>query len=93
MVGAVARGRCAVGPEEEGCLNEAFAAASRAVVPIMSVRAVAPLGGAEDATEGSLRNKRPGLSGRPPCKGVAMGVARKGCRANNSAILKVRSFA
>ena len=24
----------------------------------------------------SLRNKRPGLSGRPPCKGVATGVAR-----------------
>ena len=26
----------------------------------------------------SLRNKRPGLSGRPPCKGVAIGVARRG---------------
>ena len=25
---------------------------------------------------GSLRNKRPDLSGRPPCKGVAIGVAR-----------------
>ena len=29
----------------------------------------------------SLGNKRPGLSGRPYCKGVAIGVARKGaCR-------------
>ena len=26
----------------------------------------------------SLRNKRPDLSGRPPCKGVAIGVARRG---------------
>ena len=28
----------------------------------------------------SLRNKRPDLSGRPPCKGVAIGVARRGAR-------------
>ena len=28
----------------------------------------------------SLRNKRPDLSGRPPCKGVAIGVARRGVR-------------
>ena len=29
----------------------------------------------------SLRNKRPGLSGRPHCKGMAIGVARRGaCR-------------
>ena len=26
----------------------------------------------------SLRNKRSGLSGRPPCKDVAIGVARRG---------------
>jgi len=31
------------------------------------------LPGAERERESSLRNKRPGLSGRPPCKGVAIG--------------------
>ena len=30
--------------------------------------------------ESSLRNKRPSLSGRPSCKGVAIGVARRGGR-------------
>ena len=34
--------------------------------------------------QGSLRNKRPGLSGRPPCKGVAMGVASQGGRGHLS---------
>ena len=27
--------------------------------------------------DSSLRNKRPDFSGRPPCKGVAIGVARR----------------
>ena len=31
------------------------------------------LPGVESERESSLRNKRPGLSGRPPCKGVAIG--------------------
>ena len=29
---------------------------------------------------GSLRNKKPDLSGRPPCKDVAIGTARRGAR-------------
>ena len=37
----------------------------------------------------SLRNKRPDLSGRPPCKGVAMGVARRGGRLGGERTLRV----
>ena len=37
----------------------------------------------------SLRNKRPGLSGRPPCKGVAIGVARRGARRSGERTLRV----
>ena len=34
-------------------------------------------------------NKRPGLSGRPPCKGVAIGVARRGGRLSGERALRV----
>ena len=37
----------------------------------------------------SLRNKRPDLSGRPPCKGVAIGVARRGGRLSGERTLRV----
>ena len=37
----------------------------------------------------SLRNKRPDLSGRPPCKGVAIGVARRGGRLGGERTLRV----
>ena len=39
----------------------------------------------------SLRNKRPDLSGRPPCKGVAIGVARRGGRLGGERTLRVPS--
>ena len=51
MVGAVAGGHSAVCPEEEGGLNEAFAAPTRAIVPTVRVQVVAPFGSAEDAAE------------------------------------------
>ena len=38
---------------------------------------------------GSLRNKRPDLSGRPPCKGVAIGAARRGARLGGERTLRV----
>ena len=38
---------------------------------------------------GSLRNKRPDLSGRPPCKGVAIGAARRGGRLGGERALRV----
>ena len=38
-----------------------------------------------------LRNKRPGLSGRPPCKRVAIGVARMGARLGGERALRVPS--
>ena len=37
----------------------------------------------------SLRNKRPDLSGRPPCKGMAIGVARRGGRLGGERTLRV----
>ena len=37
----------------------------------------------------SLGNKRPDLSGRPPCEGVAIGVARRGGRLNGERALRV----
>ena len=37
----------------------------------------------------SLRNKRPGLSGRPPCKGVAIGIARRGTRLGGERTLRI----
>ena len=37
----------------------------------------------------SLRTKRAGLSGRPPCKGVAIGVARRGGRLGGERTLRV----
>ena len=37
---------------------------------------------------GSLRNKRPDLSGRPPCKGVAIEVARTGARLSGERTLR-----
>ena len=37
----------------------------------------------------SLRNKRSGLSGRPPCKGVAIGVARRGARLGGERTLRI----
>ena len=37
----------------------------------------------------SLRNKRPGLSGRPPCKGVAIGVARRRARLGGERTLRI----
>ena len=37
----------------------------------------------------SLRNKRPGLLGRPHCKGVAIGVARRGARRSGERTLRV----
>ena len=37
----------------------------------------------------SLRNKRPDLSGRPPCKGVAIGVARRGARLGGERTLRI----
>ena len=43
------------------------------------------------AKNSSLRNKRPGLSGRPPCKGVAIGVARRGGRLGGERTLRVPS--
>ena len=42
-----------------------------------------------ETTFGSLRNKRPDLSGRPPCKGVAIGVARRGARLGGERTLRV----
>ena len=36
-----------------------------------------------------LRNKRPGLSGQPPCKGVAIWVARKGGRLSGERTLRI----
>ena len=42
-----------------------------------------------DSCFGSLRNKRPGLSGRPHCKGVAIGVARRGVRRSGERTLRV----
>ena len=50
-MGAVAGDHGAVCPEEEGGLNEAFAAPTRAIVSIVRVQAVAPFGSAEDAAE------------------------------------------
>ena len=37
----------------------------------------------------SLRNKRPVLSGRPHCKGVAIGVARRGARRSGERTLRI----
>ena len=37
----------------------------------------------------SLRNKRPDLSGRPPCKGMAIGVARRGARRSGERTLRI----
>ena len=37
----------------------------------------------------SLRNKRPDLSGRPPCKGVAIGAARRTARLGGESTLRV----
>ena len=37
----------------------------------------------------SLRNKRKGLSGRPPCKRVAIGVARRGGRLGGERMLRI----
>ena len=37
----------------------------------------------------SLRNKRPDLSGRPHCKGVAIGVARRGARRGGERTLRI----
>ena len=39
--------------------------------------------------DGSLRNKRPGLWGRPPCKGVAIGVATRGARRSGERTLRI----
>ena len=39
-----------------------------------------------------FNNKRPDLSGRPPCKGVAIGVARKGGHLSGERTLRVPSF-
>ena len=51
---------------------------------IQSERALVPL-----VFTSSLRNKRPGLSGRPHCKGVAIGVARRGARRSGERTLRV----
>ena len=40
----------------------------------------------------SLRNKRPGFSGRPHCKGVAIGVARRGPRRSGERALRVPPY-
>ena len=49
--------------------------------------------GPGDAVLSSLRSKRPGLSGRPPCKGVvAMGVARRVARLSGERTLRVPPF-
>ena len=40
----------------------------------------------------SLRNKKPDLSGRPPCKGMAIGVARRRPRLNGERALRVPPF-
>ena len=37
----------------------------------------------------SLRNKRPNLSGRPHCRGVAIGVARRGARRSGERTLRI----
>ena len=37
----------------------------------------------------SLRNKRPDHSGRPPCKGVGIGVARRGARLGGEHTLRI----
>ena len=55
--------------------------------------AVAPKSPVRDATgtrsqNSSLRNKRPDLSGWPPCKGVAIGVARRGGRRSGERTLR-----
>ena len=42
--------------------------------------------------DSSLRNKRPDLSGRPPCKGVAIGDARRGRRPRGERALRVPPF-
>ena len=49
----------------------------------------APVWRCEPRSPSSLRNKRPDLSGRPPCKGVAIGVARKGGRLGGERTLRV----
>ena len=41
----------------------------------------------EDLWHSRLRNKRPGLSGRPPCKGIAIGVVRRGARLGGAFIM------
>ena len=41
------------------------------------------------ASTSSLRNKRPGLSGRSPCKEVAIGVARRPPRLSGERTLRV----
>ena len=38
---------------------------------------------------GSLRNKRPDLLGRPHCKGMAIGVARRGARRSGERALRI----
>ena len=38
---------------------------------------------------GEKLNKRPGLSGRPHCKGVAIGVARRGARHSGERTLRI----
>ena len=50
--------------------------------PVMQLASGELVGGPEYSSEvaSSLRNKRPGLSGRPHCKDVAIGVARRGGR-------------
>ena len=48
-----------------------------------------PANAGEDRSSlSSLRNKRPDLSGRPPWKGVAIGVARRGGRLNGERTLR-----
>ena len=51
LMGAVAGDHGAVCPEEEGGLNEAFAATTCAIMSLVRVWAVAPFGSAENATE------------------------------------------
>ena len=63
------------------------------LLPLATARLIGaeplPSSALRHSTSSSLRNKRPDLSGRPPCKGVAIGVARRGARLGGERTLRV----
>ena len=80
-VGRVAFASCAT-PRDAGIsLNDSDAASWWFVCRCVGIcDAPRDTGLILSGSSSSLRNKRPGLSRRPPCKGVAIGVARRGAR-------------